>query len=308
MSNPVCLVTGSSSGIGAAIVEVFAENGYDVVVNYNTGADRATAIAAKLHRSYGVEALTLGADLSQSDAPFDLVDRTWEHFGRLDVVVSNSGVINYIRDQDGNLVRYRFADAPIDHLDSEMDRVLDLNLMGAYRLLQRTLKHMVAQAENETESGRSVRHRSFLAITSVSDVAPDATRIPYGVSKAGLNHAIIGAAFEAGPYNITVNALRPGVVNTPLTSRPSGIMDPHSGEEYSVAETYGLMAEGGAQPIKRIGTPRDIAAAAYAFTHIPFMTGQLIAVDGGFTLANAFPNRELFLREGLRLRVEMDKK
>ena len=308
MSNPVCLVTGSSSGIGAAIVEVFAEKGYDVVVNYNTGADRADAIALKLRRQYGVEVLTAGADLSQSEAPFDLVDHTCEHFGRLDVVVSNSGVINYIRDQDGGLMRYRFADAPIDHLDREMARVLDLNLMGAYRLLQRSLKHMVAQAERETESGHSSRHRSFLAITSVSDVAPDATRIPYGVSKAGLNHAILGAAFEGGPYNVTVNALRPGVVNTPLTSRPSGIVDPDSGEEYSVAETYGLMAEGGAQPIRRIGTPRDIAVAAYAFTHIPFMTGQLIAVDGGFTLANAFPNRELFLQEGLRLRMEKAKK
>ncbi len=308
MSNPVCLVTGSSSGIGAAIVEVFAEKGYDVVVNYNTGADRAAAITTKLHKQFGVEALTLGADLSQSEAPFNLVDQTCEHFGRLDVVISNSGVINYIRDQDDNLVRYRFADTPIDHLDREMARVLDLNLMGAYRLLQRSIKLMAAQAKRESESGHFMRHRSFLAITSVSDVAPDATRIPYGVSKAGLNHAILGAAFEAGPYNITVNALRPGVVNTPLTSRPSGIVDPDNGQEYSVAETYGLMAEGGAQPIKRIGTPHDIAVAAYAFTQIPFMTGQLIAVDGGFTLANAFPNRELFLQEGLRLRREEGKK
>ena len=69
-----------------------------------------------------------------------------------------------------------------------------------------------------------------------------------------------------------------------------------------MAETYGLMAEGGAQALPWIAEPDDIAVAAHAFTQIPYMTGQLVAVDGGFTLANGFPNRELFLGEGLRRR------
>ena len=138
----------------------------------------------------------------------------------------------------------------------------------------------------------------------MSDVAPDTTRIPYGVSKAGLNHVVLGAAFDAGAHGITVNALRPGVVATPLTSRPSGIVDPQTGQEYTVVETYGLMAEGGSQALPRIGAPEDIAKGAFAFTQIPYMTGQLIAVDGGLTLVNGFPNRELFLQEGMRRRHE----
>ena len=69
-----------------------------------------------------------------------------------------------------------------------------------------------------------------------------------------------------------------------------------------MAETYDLMAEGGAQAIRRIGTAGEIAEAALAFVRMPFMTGQLIAVDGGLTLAGAFANRELFLREGLEKR------
>ena len=181
-----------------------------------------------------------------------------------------------------------------------MDRVLSLNLMGAYRLAQRALQKMVAQAEKETEP----LHRSILFITSISDIAPESTRIPYGVSTSGLNHAVIGAAFAGGPYNIAVNALRPGVIATPLTARPSGIEDPQTGREFTVADTYGLMAEGGAQPIRRIGRPEDIAFAAYAFTQIPYMTGQLVAIDGGFTLPGNFPNRDLFLQEGLRRRQE----
>ena len=71
-----------------------------------------------------------------------------------------------------------------------------------------------------------------------------------------------------------------------------------------MVETYGLMAEGGSQALPRIGQPEDIAKAAFAFTQIPYMTGQLIAVDGGLTLVNGFPNRELFLREGMRRRHE----
>ena len=161
---------------------------------------------------------------------------------------------------------------------------------------------MIEQAEADTNRGEAMRHRSILFITSISDIAPESTRIPYGVSKSGLNHAVLGAALDGGPFNITVNSLRPGVVDTPLTARPSGIHDPADGHEYTVAETYGLMAEGGSQPIRRIGTPEDIAQAAYAFSQIPYMTGQFVAVDGGFTLAGSFSNREVFLQEGLRLR------
>ncbi len=301
MSNPVCLVSGSSSGIGAATVETFARQGYNVVVNYNSGADRAEAVARQIRDAHDVETLVVGADLSQRDEPHRLVDTAYDHFGRLDVTVSNSGVANYLPDDAGNLVRYRFDETPIEHLDAEMERVLSLNLMGAYRLGQRSLQYMIQQARSELASDSGLAaHRSILFITSISDVAPESTRIPYGVSKAAVNHLVTGAALEGGRYNVTVNALRPGVVDTPLTDRPSGIVDPQSGEELTVAQTYELMAVGGAQPIKRIGTPDEIAEAAYAFTSIPFMTGQLVAVDGGFTLASGFQNRDLFLQEGLK--------
>ena len=301
-SRPVCLVSGSSSGIGAAVVRHFAAQGWDVVVNYNSGQERAEAIATQIRSDFGVDAFVIGADLSQRDEPFRLVDETIAHFGRVDVAISNSGVANYIRGDDGELIRYRFHETPPEHLDKEMARVLDLNLMGAYRLGQRALKHMIDAASAEAAEGIVPTHRSLLFITSISDVAPETTRIPYGVSKSGLNHAVIGAAFEGGPHNITVNGLRPGVVDTPLTARPSGLTDEATGREYTVADTYALMAEGGSQPLPRIASAEEIASAAWAFTHIPYMTGQLVAVDGGFTLAGSFPNRELFLQEGLRRR------
>ena len=284
------------------MVRCFARNGYDVVINYHSGRDRAENIAASIRSRDGVEAVCIGADLAQRDEPFRLVDEAFDQFGRLDVAVSNSGIVNYLRDDSGQLQRYRFHECPPEHLEGEMARVLDLNLKGAYRLAQRAMQHMIAQSEAEHARGDQPEHRSILFITSISDVAPESTRIPYGVSKAGLNHAVIGAALEGGPYNITANALRPGVIDTPLTGRPSGLVDQDSGEEFTVAETYDLMAEGGAQAIPRIGTAEEIAEAAFAFVRMPFMTGQLIAVDGGLTLAGAFANRELFLREGLKKR------
>ena len=300
MSNRVCLVSGSSSGIGAATVRTFARHGYDVVVNFNSGADRANSVARQIREEDGVETLVVGADLSQRDESYRLVDAAYDHFGRLDVTVSNSGVANYLRDDAGELLRYRLDETPIEHLDAEMERVLALNLMGAYRLAQRSLQCMIEQAQREQADGGTAAHRSILFITSISDVAPESTRIPYGVSKAAVNHLVLGTAMEGGRYNVTANALRPGVVDTPLTDRPSGIDDPHTGEELTVAQTYEVMAQGGAQPIPRIGTATEIAAAAYAFAHIPFMTGQLVAVDGGFTLASGFQNRDLFLQEGFR--------
>jgi NAD(P)-dependent dehydrogenase (short-subunit alcohol dehydrogenase family) len=302
VSRPVCLVSGSSSGIGAAIVREFSAHGYDVVINYNSGADRAARIAAELTRDFGTAPLVLEADLSEPEGAFRLVDAAWAHFGRLDVLVSNSGVSSYVAGADGALARFRFHQTPVDHLEREFERVLELNLKGAYRLAQRGLHYMMQQAEEEHRHGRQPAHRSILFITSVSDVAPESTRIPYGVSKAALNHAVLGAALEAGPHNITVNGLRPGVVDTPLTARPSGVRDPDDGHEYTVAEVYALMAEGGSQAIRRIGRPADIAGAAFAFTQIPYMTGQLIAVDGGFTLASAFVNRDVFVQEGFRRR------
>lgn len=304
VSNPVCLTTGSSSGIGAAIARLFASRGHDVVVHYNSGRDRAEAIADQIRQESGAEVLILGGDLSQAAEPFRLVDAAFEHFGRLDVAISNSGVSSYLRDADGNVVRYRFHECPIEHLEGEMRQVLDVNLMGAYRIAQRSLAHMITQAEGERRRGRDPSHRSLLFVTSISDIAPESTRIPYGVSKAGVNHVVIGAAFEGGPHNITANGLRPGVVDTPLTSRPSGLHDPDTGAEYTVADTYALMARGGSQAIPRIAEPEEIAEAAFAFTHIPYMTGQLVAVDGGFTLAGGFANRDVFLQEGQKKKRE----
>lgn len=301
MSNPLCLITGASSGIGAATARAFAAAGYDVAINYNTGGDRAQAIAAELEQS-GVSALPIQANLSNEETAFDLVDEAYAHFGRLDVVVSNSGVANYVRDEQGNLLRYRFHEAPVEHLQREMDRVMNLNLLGAYRLVQRSLHYMIQQADEERARNDAPSHRSVVVIASISDEAPESTRIPYGASKAALNHVVLGAALEGGPHNITVNGLRPGVIDTPLTSRPSGMRDPDRHQELTVAEIYQLMAEGGSQAIPRIGTSEEIADAAVAFARLPFMTGQLIAVDGGFTLRSGFANRDLFLNEGLRKR------
>ena len=205
MSNPVCLVSGSAVALALqqwSILPAMATMSWSTITR---AGERGEAVAEHIRAEYGTETLLLGADLSQPEAAFTLVDQTYAHFGRLDVCISNSGVANYVAGEDGNLLRYRFKDTPIDHLDREMERVMSLNLMGAYRLGQRSLHYMIEQAEAETNRNEAMQHRSILFITSISDIAPESTRIPYGVSKSGLNHVVLGAALDGGPFNITVN-------------------------------------------------------------------------------------------------------
>ena len=178
-----------------------------MVVHYNAGEERAAQIAAAIRAEHAVEALVLGADLSQPEAPFDLVDRTFAHFGRLDVAVSNSGVANYVADEQGQLVPPSLQRHP-----GRAPRQGD----GARPQPQ---PHGGPtgwpNAPSSTWSNKPRKkpiplHRSILLITSISDIAP--REHPHSLrrqQKPGLNHVVAGAAFDGGPHNITVNALRP---------------------------------------------------------------------------------------------------
>ena len=119
--------------IGAAIVAEFAAQGYDIVLNYNSGKDRAEAIAGELRQRHGVEVLTAEADLSTTEAPFQLVDQAYGHFGRLDVLVCSAGITG-----PNTTVR----DYPVD----AWQRVIDVNLTGAYLCARAFAPGMVAKA------------------------------------------------------------------------------------------------------------------------------------------------------------------
>ena len=186
----VALVTGSSSGIGAAIATAFADLGASVVVNSVSSAAEGEQLAAKLP-----DALYVQADVSDPADAKRLVGTTFERYGRLDIVVNNAGTTTVIPHDD------------LDAATNEIwDRILRVNVVGPWNVIQAAAPHLRA-------SGDGV----ILNITSLAGVRPVGSSIPYAVSKAALNHMTVLLANALGP-EIRVHAVAPGLIDTPWTA------------------------------------------------------------------------------------------
>lgn len=187
---PVALVTGSSSGIGAAIARRLAADGHRVVVNSARSAAAGAALAAELPG-----AAYLQADVSVGEQARRLVTQTVERFGRLDVLVNNAGTTRLIP----------HADLEAANVEVWRD-ILEVNLLAPWQLTVAAVPHL-----REAGSGCIVN------ISSVAGVRPTGSSIPYAVSKAALNHLTRLLAATLGP-EVRVNAVAPGLVDTPWTA------------------------------------------------------------------------------------------
>jgi len=247
------IVTGGSRGIGRAIALALAGEGFDLVINYATNADAAAEVQ-KLAEAAGAAAITVKADISSSADRAQLIDRAWERFGRIDLLVNNAGIAPAVR-----------ADL-LEATEESFDRVIATNLKGPYFLTQRAAVRMISQSGG----GNGCR---IVIIGSVSAYAPSINRGEYCVAKAGLammNKLFAVRLAEAG---INVFEIRPGIVATEMTA--------------AVKETYDrLILDKGLTPIRRWGQPEDVARAVVVVARdlLPFSTGQVIDVDGGFHL------------------------
>jgi len=186
----VALVTGSSSGIGAAIATALAGRGATVVVNSASSVEAGERLAAELPGASYVQ-----ADIGDPDQAESLVARAVECHGRLDILVNNAGVT-----------------AVIDHHDLEAvteevwDHILRVNLVGTWNVTRAAVPHLRASGEGVVVN-----------ITSLAGVRPVGSSIPYAVSKAALNHLTLLLANTLGPQ-IRVNAVAPGLIDTPWTA------------------------------------------------------------------------------------------
>jgi ketoreductase RED2 len=189
MKGRVALVTGSSSGIGAAVAARFAELGAAVVVNSTSSVTAGRQVADDLP-----DALYVQADVSDPTQAEGLVDAAVEHYGRLDIVVNNAGTTAVI---------------PHDDLDAATpeiwEKILRVNVIGTWNVVRAAAPHLRA-------SGDGV----ILNITSLAGVRPVGSSIPYAVSKAALNHLTVLLANVLGP-EIRVHAVAPGLIDTPWT-------------------------------------------------------------------------------------------
>ncbi len=249
---PVALVTGGSRGIGRACCLALGREGFTVVVNYNSNADAANDTRAAIE-SAGGQADICQADVGSGEQRDVMLQYCWETFGRLDLLVNNAGVAPAKR-----------ADI-LDMTEDSYDRVMDTNLKGPFLLSQAVARMMVRQI-NE----KSIPSAAIINISSISAYTASINRAEYCISKAGLSMVTQLLAARLAEHNIRVYEVRPGVIATDMTG--------------PVKEKYDKLIREGLSPIARWGKPEDIARAVAMLARgdLPFSTGEVINVDGGF--------------------------
>ena len=249
----VALVTGASRGIGRGIAVALAGAGHDVVVNYVTNADAAKRTVSELE-GLGARALAVRADVADAGDRRRLVEESYDAFGAIDLLVNNAGVAPSVR-----------ADI-LEADESSFDRVLAINLRGPYFLTQLVARRMIEQAPRPWPP-------KIVVISSISAYTASTNRGDYCLAKAGLAMMVALYAARLAEHGINVYEIRPGVIATDMTE--------------AIKERYDrLILTEGLTPIRRWGQPEDVgrAVVAVATDLLPFSTGQVIDVDGGFHL------------------------
>lgn len=256
MAGRTALITGSSRGIGRGIALALAGRSWQIVVNYRGNRQAAEAAGEEIESSGGVAHL-IRADIGNMSDLESLVDSTLDRFGAIDLLVNNAGV--------GPRQRM-----DILHVgEASFDEVMAVNLKGAFFLTQRVATEMIALLQ----AGKITRPK-IINIGSLSAYTSSPDRSEYCLSKAGLAMATALWADRLAEYGILVYEIRPGIVATDLTS--------------VVKDKYDrLILEEGITPIRRWGQPEDVGKAVVAITEdwLPYSTGEIINVDGGFHLS-----------------------
>jgi NAD(P)-dependent dehydrogenase (short-subunit alcohol dehydrogenase family) len=249
LTGKVALVTGASRGLGRAMALALAEAGCDLALNARS-ADSLAEVSDKV-RKLGRKAVSAAGDVSEEAQVDQIMDATLQAYGRVDVLVNNAGVW-----EGSYLVRLRKED---------WDRVLKVNLTGAYLMAKATAKVMLKQ-----KSGKIIN------VASISGFKPSPQSMAYAATKAAVIQMTRVIALELGPAGIRVNAIAPGFFDTDMTRR------------YQDADAKeALEAYVSKIPLRRYGQPEDLKGlivflASAASDHI---TGQTIAIDGGESLA-----------------------
>lgn len=243
--NKVAVITGAARGIGKAIALKFASQGYHVVINYRGSEEKANAVKEQCI-ALGVEALTYQGDVSHYQEMEDMMKAVMEKFGRIDVLVNNSGIT-----KDQLLLK----------MDSEsfMD-VIDVNLKGTFNTIKAVSRIMMKQ-----KSG------VIINMSSVIGEIGNAGQANYAASKAGVLGLTKSIAKEFAPRHIRVNAIAPGFIATDMTD----VLNEQTKENILQAIL-----------LKSLGEAEDVANVAYflASDDAKYITGQVINVDGGMVM------------------------
>ncbi|PRX96473.1 SDR family NAD(P)-dependent oxidoreductase [Paraburkholderia sp. BL25I1N1] len=243
-ASPVALITGSTSGIGAAIARRLASDGFSVVLHSRSSAEIGQALARELGSAIYVQ-----ADLTDDADRVRLIREAVAAWGRLDVLVNNAGISRVIPHAD--------LAAATPTVWSDLHEV---NVVAPFRL--------IAEAETALrDAAQRGRPGSVINISSHAGVRPKGASIPYAATKAALNHMTRLLALSLAP-DIRVNAVAPGLVDTPLTA-----------DWTQAQELWKTRA-----PMRRSASPEDIAQAVAMLVASDYLTGEILLSDGGLNL------------------------
>lgn len=240
LEGKIALITGGSRGIGAAIAKRLAADGAKVAVTYSKGADAAASVVKEIERDGG-KAIAIQADAADAEAVKAAVEKTVATFGRLDVLVNNAGTA----------IPKKFEETTLE----EMDRLIDINIRGAFVATQAALKHM-------KDGGRIIMIGS-----SVGERMMTPGLVPYSATKGAVKMFTQGLSREVGNRGITVNNIQPGPIDTEL--------NPAAGEWAAPQKANTAR--------NRYGSVDDVAAlvAFVAGPEASYITGANLTVDGG---------------------------
>ena len=252
----VALVTGGSRGIGRGICVALAQRGYAVAVNYHGNEDAARTTQNELGAA---DSLLCQGDVGRADDRQRMVDMVLGRWGRIDVLVNNAGITSVGRRD------------LLDATEESWDQVLATNLKGPYFLSQ-----LAVQAMLRLRGTLPDYRPAIVNISSLSAYTLSTNRGDYCISKAGLSMLTQLFALRLAEHGVRVYEVRPGIIDTDMTA--------------AAREQYTQWIAEGLTPIRRMGTPADVGAAVVALVDgaIPYSTGEVVNVDGGFHL-RSFP-------------------
>lgn len=248
LKGKVAIITGSDSGIGRAIAIRLAASGAAVVVNYAHNQAKAEEVRQTIEQSGG-SVFVVQADVSQYQQVYGLVQQTVEHFQRLDIMVNNAGMEIH---------------SPFVDVTEEMyDRVLGIDLKGVFFGTQAAAHQMIKQKT----AGRIIN------ISSVHEELPMPLNVPYCCAKGGIRMLTRTASVELAPYNITLNNIAPGAIETPIDA--DVLANPE--------KLKALLAE---IPMHRLGQPVEVGdlAVYLASDYAAYITGATFTIDGGLSV------------------------
>ena len=240
------LITGATGGIGEAIAKAFAEKGCNLALQYNKSEAKASEMKNELEKTYGIKALTIKADLTKNEEIEALAKKALSELGTVDVLIKNAGIAHQELFQLCS--------------DEKVKEIFDVNIMSAMKLTKEILPSMI-----KNHRGRIIN------ISSMWGVCGASCEVHYSASKSALIGFTKALSKEVGPSGITVNCICPGFIDTKMNA--------HLSEE-DVKEIVDCT------PMMRKGTGEDVTYLCefLASDKASFITGQVISVDGGYSV------------------------